>query len=80
MPILHVRSVPNNLYVRLQKLAEAERRSLSAEVVTLLQQAVEQQVTRKHQYQLLNSIRHRRVTPAPGSPDSVDLLREDRRR
>ena len=37
MAILHVRNVPEHLYAELRERAEAERRSLSAEVVLLLQ-------------------------------------------
>jgi plasmid stability protein len=36
MAILHVRNVPDDLYERLKKRAAAERRSLSAEVIALL--------------------------------------------
>jgi plasmid stability protein len=42
MAILHVRNVPDDLYRQLQQRAETERRSLSAEVVVLLQQAMAQ--------------------------------------
>ena len=37
MPILHVHNVPDDLYVRLQRQAQAHRRSLSAEIIALLQ-------------------------------------------
>ena len=37
MSILHVRNVPENLYLRLKERADTQRRSLSAEVVTLLE-------------------------------------------
>ena len=37
MAILHVRNVPDDLYERLKKRAAAERRSLSAEVIALLE-------------------------------------------
>ncbi|HXT34847.1 MAG TPA: Arc family DNA-binding protein [Chloroflexota bacterium] len=42
MASLHVRNVPEDLYNQLHQRAEAERRSLSAEVVILLQQAMAQ--------------------------------------
>jgi plasmid stability protein len=42
MAILHVRNVPDDLYSLLQQRAETERRSLSAEVVVLLRQAITQ--------------------------------------
>ena len=37
MAILHVRNVPEKLYSRLQRRAEMQRRSLSSEVITLLE-------------------------------------------
>jgi plasmid stability protein len=37
MAILHVRNVPDNLYERLKERAAAERRTLSAEVIALLE-------------------------------------------
>ncbi len=80
MPILHVRSVPEDLYERLRRLAEDRQRSLSAEVISLLYQAVDEAEARKRQGKLLAGVRRRRFVPAPGAPDSVELLREDRRR
>lgn len=35
VPILHVRNVPDELYVRIQQLANAKNRSLSAQVISL---------------------------------------------
>lgn len=46
MPTLHVRNVPTELYDRIKELAERERRSISAEVITLLERvATEEGVT-----------------------------------
>lgn len=80
MPTLHIRSVPEDLYQRVQLLAQARSRSLSAQVVTLLYGAVEEEERRSQQGEILSAIRRRRFTPAAGAPDSTDLLREDRRR
>jgi plasmid stability protein len=80
MATLHVRSVPEDLYERIQRLAQSRSRSLSAEVITLLYQALEEEENRKRQGKLLADIRRRRFTLPPGAPDSVELLREDRRR
>jgi hypothetical protein len=41
MPTLQVGSVPEDLYQKIQKLAKARSRSLSAQVVTMLIQALE---------------------------------------
>ena len=80
MATLHVRSVPDELYVRLQELAVVRQRSLSAQVITLLEQALSNEERQQQQAKLLAGIRRRRFVPPAGSPDSVALLREDRGR
>jgi plasmid stability protein len=42
MSILHVRNIPKELHARLKHRAESQRRSLSAEVITLLEWAVDE--------------------------------------
>ncbi len=80
MPILHIRNVPDELYRRLKARAEREKRSLSAEVTVLLNEALSHDVTQ--QADLLDTIRRRRsFSPAAANaPDSLALLREDRAR
>ena len=80
MPILHVRNVPDELYAELQRRAETQRRSLSAEVITLLDWALDQ--VERATTTTLASIRSRRFydPAAAGAPDSTALLREDRAR
>jgi antitoxin FitA len=80
MPTLHVRSVPDDLYQQIQRLAEARSRSLSAQVVTMLTQALEDEKRRKVQTKALASIRRRRFTAPRKAPSSFELLREDRKR
>ncbi len=80
MNTLHVRSVPDDLYERLQQLARARNRSLSAQVITMLAQAIEIEERRKKQAKTLKSIQHRRFKAPRNAPSSLDLLREDRTR
>mgnify|MGYP001765998058 FL=1 len=80
MPTLHIRSVPEDLYVRVQQLAQNSSRSLSAQVVTMLYDALEEEESRRAQGQALSAIRRRRFVPPAGTPSSVDLLRQDRQR
>lgn len=80
MSTLHVRSVPEDLYTHIQELARLSNRSLSAQVVTMLYQALEDEEHRRQQGQVLHAIRRRRFAPPEGVPTSVDLLREDRQR
>ncbi len=80
MSILHVRNVPETLYMRLKQRAEKQHRSLGAEVITLLEWAVEE-VDRASEIPLESIRRHRFFEPAAvGAPGSTTLLREDRER
>ena len=80
MAILHVRNVPEELYARLKRRADSQRRSLSAEAITLLEWAIEE--AERTSGATLASIRQRRsFDPAlAGAPDSTALLRQDRDR
>jgi antitoxin FitA len=80
MNTLHVRSVPDELYERLQKLAHAKNRSLSAQVITMLARAIEDEERRKKQAEVLTSIQRRRFKVPQNAPSSLELLREDRGR
>jgi len=81
MATLHVRNVPDGLYDQLRRRAAAENRSLSAEVVNLLQQVVGEPVV--GQTDLFERIARRRgrIEQQCGRfSSSIDLLREDRGR
>ena len=84
MAILHVRNVPEDLYRQLQEQAETERRSLSAEVVILLQRAMAQPraYSPAAHADLLQQIARDRESLAVrgGFPDSVADIRADRER
>lgn len=80
MNTLHVRSVPDDLYQRIQVMASAKNRSLSAQVITLLSQAIELEERRMKQAKVLNSIQRRRFKAPKNAPSSLELLREDRKR
>jgi plasmid stability protein len=80
MPILHVRNFPEDLYERIKRQAAESNRSISAEVITLLQRAISD--SSRSQDQLLARIRRRRffIPSKAGAPDSLALLKEDRAR
>jgi plasmid stability protein len=82
MPILHVRNVPDTMYERIQRLATTQRRSISAEVIALLDHALTDEERRADQLALLDSLQQTRFRyPSDRQvPDSVELLREDRQR
>jgi plasmid stability protein len=80
MNTLHVRSVPDDLYKRIQWMASVKNRSLSAQVITLLTQAVEAEERRMKQAKALSSIQRRRFKAPKNAPSSLELIREDRGR
>lgn len=82
MPTLHVRNVPEELYAQLQQVAEKENRSLTAEVIALLEDAVRQRQLYQSAEEILHRVRRRsqKVKLPTGWVDSVELIREDRRR
>src|SRR5919109_3684515 len=70
MAVLHVRNVPAVLYERIRQRASAEGRSISAEVISLLERALQGQ--ERSQAEILAGLRRRRVfrPAAVGVPDS----------
>jgi hypothetical protein len=80
MPTLHVRNVPKNLHERIQALSHAKNRSMSAQVISMLNDAVEEDELRQGRSQILGAVRRNRFTYAENVPDSATLLREDRER
>lgn len=80
MNTLHVRNVPDDIYQRIRLMASIKNRSLSAQVITLLVQALEAEERRVEQAKVLNSIQRRRFRAPRNAPTSLELLREDRGR
>lgn len=79
MATLHVRNVPDDLYERLRARAKLEGRSLSAEVVQLLGQAlIIVPRPEKNWKQVIQDLP--RWTPPLGAPTATELIREDRDR
>ncbi len=80
MPTLHVRNVPESIYAQIRQRAAAGNRSISAEVIVLLQRALVE--SEREQAEVLAGIRRRRFFRPEdvGAPDTLSLLREDRAR
>ncbi len=80
MPTLYVRNIPDELYARIRRRARAQNRSISAEVIMLLDRALAE--AERSQSDVLADIQRRRTFyPAQaGAPNSTVLLREDRAR
>ncbi len=88
MPTLNVGNIPDDLYQRLQDLAASQHRSISAQVISLLEKALpkEAQQTederRQNVAKLLEESRRRRQSRRTDVewPDSTAMIREDRDR
>jgi len=82
MATLHVRNVPEKLYKRIQKLAEEENRSVTAEVIQLLNQGLQVREARRGSAAIIERIRQRtqKVQLPRSWVDSAELIREDRSR
>ncbi|MEW6718332.1 MAG: Arc family DNA-binding protein [Chloroflexota bacterium] len=80
MPTLHVRNVPEELYERIRERAQEESRSITAEVIQLLQSALTE--NKQEQSKVLERIQRRRFfRPADvNAPDTTSMLRQDRAR
>jgi plasmid stability protein len=76
---LHVRNVPDELYRKLQIHAEVEHRSLSAEVIDLLESRVAARDRGAKTMEILERLRVTRESlPAVPVGYAADLVREDR--
>ena len=80
MPTLHVRNVPKDLHERIQTLAQSKDRSMSAQVISMLDRAIDEEELKESRSEILATVRRRRFTYAQNVPDSATLLREDRDR
>ncbi|MGB2910374.1 MAG: hypothetical protein WBD56_05685 [Anaerolineales bacterium] len=80
MPVLHVRNVPDSLYEQIKQQAQRSNRSISAQVITLLQRVLTDGGS--PQSEVLGSIRRRRFfNPHEiNVPISTTILRDDRAR
>jgi hypothetical protein len=76
MATLNVRDIPNDLYQEAKQIAQAQGRSLSAYVLMVLAQAVEDEQKRRTRAQTLANIRRRRRALPASAPESAALLRQ----
>jgi len=81
MPLLQVRDVPEDLYERLSRTAEADNRSISQETIVLLRKALnlkEERIVRRKK--LFEEIKKNKIFNVDKFPSAADLIREDRDR
>ena len=83
MATLYVENVPEDLYEALRERARQQRKSIAAEVLSLLAENVVTAAERKARQQFLRQVqRMRSQRPRSGAafPSSEELQREDRGR
>jgi plasmid stability protein len=83
MATLYVENVPDEVYESLRKHAQKERRSISAEVIRLLEEkfpTAAELERRREAWRKIEHLQFTRSENAENLPDSVDMIREDRDR
>jgi plasmid stability protein len=82
MATLYVENVPDEVYRALRQRAKSNRRSIAAETISMLENALPTRSELRRRlafYQQVQRIRSRHKGSRPG-PSTEDLLREDRQR
>jgi plasmid stability protein len=83
MPTLNVENVPDDIYEALRARAQARRKSISAEVLELLEQNIATATELARRKEMLNRARQIRSRRSPSSgpfPSTEEMQREDRHR
>jgi plasmid stability protein len=83
MATLYVENVPEDLYKALRKRARANRKSMAAEVISLLQQFVPTEAELKRRRKVIDELaklRARAPLTAGPFPSAEEMIREDRDR
>lgn len=83
MPILYVENVPDELYRGLRERARENRRSIAAEVISLLERNIPTtaEMKRRQQfYQRMAKFRIHRAESDGPFPTTEQMIREDRER
>ena len=81
MPTLQVRELPEDVYHKLQRLAEAENRSLAQETIVLLRKALGIEGSHvERRRAILAMLQTHHPPKIPASLSAEQLIREDRDR
>jgi plasmid stability protein len=83
MATLYVENVPDELYDALRQRARKHRKSIAAEVITLLEHNVPTARELRRRRQLFRDLEKLRAQPSPSPgpfPSTEEMLREDRNR
>ena len=83
MATLYVENIPDDIYKALRKRAKANRKSIAAEVIGLLQQYVPSEAEIRRRRKIFEELAELRARPPIGTgpfPSAEELVREDRER
>jgi plasmid stability protein len=83
MPTLYVENIPDDLYRALRKRARENRKSIAAEVISLLERNVptaKELQARREFYDRMAEFRAVRSQNSPSFPTAEEMIREDRNR
>lgn len=83
MATLYVENVPEDIYKALRKRARAKRKSIAAEVISLLEQNVPTAAELKRRAAFYDRLADVRARPPKGPgpfPSAEEMIREDRER
>jgi len=83
MPTLYVENIPESLYKALRKRARENRKSIAAEVISLLERNIptaEELRQRREFYTRMTQLRAQLPQSSSAFPTTEELIREDRNR
>jgi len=83
MATLYVENVPDEVYESLRKRATKERRSISAEVIRLLEErfpTAAELERRREVFRKIDNLPFGKKANGESLPDSTEMIREDRER
>jgi hypothetical protein len=83
MPTLYVENIPADLYQALRKRARENRKSIAAEVISLLERNVptaKEVQSRREFYNRMAELRARQPESPGPFPTAEEMIREDRER
>jgi plasmid stability protein len=82
MPTLYVENVPDDLYEALRAWAKAQRKSISAEVLTLLSENIptREEIARRLQILDQAAVLRSHISPVANKVSTEEMQREERNR
>jgi plasmid stability protein len=82
MPTLYVENVPDDLYEALRARAKAQRKSISAEVLTLLSENIPTRDEIARRLQILDqaAVLRSHISPVANQVSTEEMQRDDRNR